>query len=75
MEYRITPLHELIRDMGEDGAKAVLSTFSCPRNPDIEAFLRARRRTAVRLLPAKICDVETHGNASRHNRRTSCISS
>jgi len=26
--------------MGEDGAKAVLSTFSCPRNPDIEAFLR-----------------------------------
>jgi len=39
MEHSVVPLQKLIHNIGEDGAKAVLSTFSCPLNPDIETFL------------------------------------
>jgi len=32
----------LLDQVGEDQAKSLLSGFSCPRNPDLEAFLREK---------------------------------
>lgn len=38
--YRIVNLGMLIEELGEDAAKDILSTFLCPLNPDVEAFIR-----------------------------------
>lgn len=38
--YKIVNLRLLIEEVGEDTAKQVLSTFSCPLNEDVENFLR-----------------------------------
>lgn len=37
--YRIVNLKSLVEEMGEDFAKSIISDFSCPLNPDVEAFL------------------------------------
>ena len=33
-------LSELLEQLGEDNAKAILSSFSCPLNADVEKFLK-----------------------------------
>lgn len=40
--YKIVNVRQLVEECGEDTAKAVLSTFSCPLNPDVETFLRVK---------------------------------
>lgn len=40
--YRVVNLRLLIETKGEDIAKSILSTFSCPLNPDVEYFLRVK---------------------------------
>lgn len=40
MDYTVVNLKLLIDEAGEDAAKSVLSTFCCPLNEDVEAFLR-----------------------------------
>lgn len=37
--YKVVNLAALIEELGEDAAKRILSTFSCPLNPDVEYFL------------------------------------
>ena len=32
-------LSDIIKAIGEDGAKSILSSFSCPLNRDVEQFL------------------------------------
>lgn len=53
--YRIVNLAALIEELGEDTAKGILSTFSCPLNPDVEYFLRQ-----------KAIDFATQGWAQTH---------
>ncbi|MCL2495162.1 MAG: N-acetyltransferase [Oscillospiraceae bacterium] len=48
MKYRVIQLQQLIDDLGEDVAQALLSSFSCPRNKDIEGFLREKAILANR---------------------------
>ena len=38
--FRVVNLLAMIEEVGEDTAKGVLSTFSCPLNPDVEYFLQ-----------------------------------
>lgn len=38
--YGIVNLKELIKEVGEDQTKEILSNFSCPLNKDVEYFLR-----------------------------------
>ena len=38
--YSIAHLEELLNEIGEERVKSILSNFSCPRNRDIEFFLR-----------------------------------
>lgn len=38
--FKIVNLNTLIEESGEEAAKGVLSSFSCPLNPDVENFLR-----------------------------------
>lgn len=40
--FKIVRLMELIEEIGEDSAKAILSNFSCPLNPDVEKFLHTK---------------------------------
>lgn len=40
--YKIVNLAILIEESGEDVAKSVLSTFSCPLNPDVEYFIKSK---------------------------------
>lgn len=40
--YKIVNLKLLIEESGEDTAKQILSSFSCPLNPDVETFLRVK---------------------------------
>jgi len=40
--YRIVNLAVLIEELGEDAAKGILSSFSCPLNPDVEYFLQQK---------------------------------
>ena len=35
-------LSELINEMGEDEAKSILSSFSCPLNKDVEKFIKEK---------------------------------
>lgn len=37
--YKVVNLAALVDTLGEDVAKSILSTFSCPLNPDVEYFL------------------------------------
>lgn len=37
--YRVVNLKLLVEEMGEDAAKSILSSFSCPMNRDVEYFL------------------------------------
>lgn len=37
--YRVVNLKMLIEEVGEDTAKSILSSFSCPMNQDVEFFL------------------------------------
>ena len=37
--YRVTNLRVMIEELGEDTVKSILSSFSCPQNPDVEYFL------------------------------------
>lgn len=38
--YRVVNLGILIEELGEDTVKDILSSFSCPLNPDVEGFLK-----------------------------------
>lgn len=40
--YRVVNLAVMIEEIGEDAVKGILSNFSCPMNPDVEFFLRAK---------------------------------
>lgn len=40
--YGIVNLKELVEQVGENRAKEILSTFSCPHNKDVEYFLRSK---------------------------------
>ena len=42
MSYTRIHLKDLIAQIGEDETKAILSNFSCPRNLDVEYFLRQK---------------------------------
>ncbi|MCD8286567.1 MAG: hypothetical protein LUD50_05020 [Clostridia bacterium] len=56
MEYEIINILDLIRDMGRPFTEKTLKKFSCPKNPDVEAFIRnkaigfAKTRTAITYL-------------------------
>ena len=39
-KYSVILLKELIETKGEETAQSILSTFLCPKNPDIEFFLK-----------------------------------
>ena len=38
--YKLVMLKDLLEELGEDGTKSILSSFSCPLNADVEMFLR-----------------------------------
>jgi hypothetical protein len=38
--YTVVNIRDLIDEIGEDGTAHILSSFSCPLNPDIEEFLK-----------------------------------
>lgn len=38
--YKTVSLSEIVKEIGEDRAKKILSNFSCPLNKDIEYFLK-----------------------------------
>lgn len=40
--YRVVNLGILIEELGEDTVKDILSSFSCPLNPDVEGFLKRK---------------------------------
>lgn len=40
MSYLITDIKNMISQLDEDRTKEILSSFSCPINPDIEYFLK-----------------------------------
>lgn len=40
--FKIVNLKFMIEELGEDRAKEILSSFSCPINPDVESFLRTK---------------------------------
>ncbi len=39
-EYIQINLNDIIKSMGEDYAKSILSSFSCPLNKDVENFIK-----------------------------------
>lgn len=41
-EYKIVNLKLILDQFGEERTKAILSEFSCPKNHDVEAFLRQK---------------------------------
>ena len=40
--YKIVHLKNLINEIGEEETKNILSDFSCPKNPDVETFLKQK---------------------------------
>ena len=40
--YAIARLKDMLDEIGEDRVKSMLSSFSCPLNPDLEYFLKRR---------------------------------
>jgi len=40
--YVIVYLDELVKELGEDRTKSILSSFSCPLNKDVETFLKQK---------------------------------
>jgi len=40
--YKVVNIRDMISGIGEDGTANILSSFSCPLNPDIEEFLKFR---------------------------------
>lgn len=40
--YKIVNLKLILDQFGEERTKAILSEFSCPKNHDVEAFLRQK---------------------------------
>lgn len=40
--YSILSLSDIIAEQGEDFCREILSTFSCPKNRDVEKFLTKR---------------------------------
>lgn len=40
--FKIVNLNTLIEESGEEAAKGILSSFSCPLNPDVERFLKEK---------------------------------
>lgn len=53
--YKLINISNLVKEMGEDAVKDVLSTFSSPRNVDIEFFLKD-----------KAIEFSKHGIAATH---------
>ena len=49
------PLHEMIDQLGEDHVKTILSDFSCPKNKDVEYFLKNR---AIEFTKQKITQTQ-----------------
>ena len=42
MGYKLVNLKILIEEIGEEATFALLSSYSCPLNPDVENFLKAK---------------------------------
>lgn len=40
--YRVVNLGILIEELGEGAVKDILSSFSCPLNPDVESFIQSK---------------------------------
>lgn len=40
--YVLVSLGDMLEQIGENRVKSILSTFSCPKNPDVEYFLKYR---------------------------------
>ena len=38
--YNLIALKDMIEQLGENRTKEILSDFSCPKNPDVEKFIR-----------------------------------
>lgn len=38
--FNIVALKDMVEQLGEDKTKEILSDFSCPKNPDVEKFIR-----------------------------------
>lgn len=51
--YTIISLDDILNELGEDKTKNILSTFSCPLNPDVEKFLRLKAITFERQTISK----------------------
>lgn len=51
--YRIANIYDMFDEMGEDALRCFLSTFSCPKNKEIETFVKnkaidlAKRKSSV----------------------------
>jgi hypothetical protein len=43
--YQIFHLEDMIKELGENRVKSMLSTFSCPQNKDVEDFIRVKAIT------------------------------
>ena len=43
--YKLILLKDMLRELGEDKTKDVLSSFSCPKGPDVEKFLHEKAIT------------------------------
>lgn len=41
-EYKIINLSNMILELGEDKCKSILSSFSCPKNKDVQDFLKIK---------------------------------
>lgn len=53
VSYRIANIYDMIDEMGEDALRCFLSTFSCPKNNEIDNFIKckaidlAKRKSSV----------------------------
>ena len=40
--YALVLLSDMLDELGEDATKSILSEFSCPKNKDVETFLKKK---------------------------------
>jgi hypothetical protein len=60
--YRVTNLIDIMSGSGEDVAKKILSDFSCPKNKDVELFLKD-----------KSIDFAKRGMKHKNPKRKNCL--
>jgi hypothetical protein len=52
-KYKTDSLLDMIADFGEEGTAEILSSFSCPLNPEIESFLKEKAITFTKSALAR----------------------